>query len=75
MNTYWYIWFEVFEDGKKVGSGRYHQAYTYKKNAERRARQMWSADRYSPMTNTIISHKWIISQSNPWDEERRIYDT
>ena len=68
MNIYWYIWFEIFEDGKKIGCGRWHQAYTHKSSAVRRAKQMWSKDLYNPLTGTTISHKWIVSQTNPWEE-------
>lgn len=63
---YWRIWFEVFENGNKVGSGVYHQSYKYKKNAVRRAKQMRSNDLYNPMTNSTITRKWIVSQTNPW---------
>lgn len=69
MPNYWYIWYEVFEDGKPVGRGRYNQAYSYKSTAVRRARQMWSEELYNPMTNTTIRRKWIVSQFNPWDKE------
>lgn len=72
--NYYYIWFKVYEDGKLIGSGRYHQAYTHKQNAERRAKQMWGEDHYSPMTKTTISRKWIVSQTNPWIEEENRYD-
>lgn len=64
--NYWRIWFEVFEDDKKIGAGVWHQAYTYKKNAVRRARQMWSKDLYNPLTGTTISRKWVVSQTNPF---------
>lgn len=67
--TYWYIWFKVFEDGKYVGAGRYHQAYAYKHNAIRRAKQMWDKDLYNPMTKTTITRMWIVSQTNPWRTE------
>ena len=73
MPNYWYIWYETFEDGKSLGYGRWHQAYAYKQNAERRAKQMWSKDLYSPITKSVISHKWIVSQTNPWPD--RVYDT
>ena len=73
MPNYWYIWYEVYEDEKKISSGRYHQAYAYKHNAERRAKQMWSKDLYNPMTKTTYKRKWIVSQTNPWPD--RTYDT
>lgn len=68
--TYWYIWYEIFEDGKKIGSGQWPTAYSYKSSAERRAKQMWSEDFFNPMTETTISRKWIVSQTNLWEYER-----
>lgn len=67
---YWYIWYEIYEDGKLIpnSKGRYSTAYKHKSSAERRAKQMWSADLYNPMTETIISRKWIVSQTNPWED-------
>lgn len=65
---YWYIWYEVFENGRSVGKGRYFRAYKYKSNAERRARQMWSKDLFNPMTDTWIKRRWIVSQTNPWED-------
>lgn len=65
---YWYIWYEIFEDDKSVGKGRYTKAYTHKSSAVRRAKQMWSKDLYNPMTKTLIKRKWIVSQTNPWKE-------
>lgn len=66
MDGYWRIWFEVFEDDKKIGAGVYHQVYAYKGNAVRRAKEMWSNDIYNPMTGTTIKRKWIVSQTNPF---------
>lgn len=65
---YWYIWYEVFENGRSVGKGRYFRAYKYKSNAERRAKQMWSKDLFDPMTDTWIKRRWIVSQTNPWED-------
>lgn len=66
---YWYIWYEIFEDGNRIANsrGRYYKAYKHKSSAERRAKQMWSQDLENPMTGTTISRKWIVSQTNPWD--------
>lgn len=64
---YWYIWYEVFENGKSISRGRYPTAYGYKKNAERRAKQMWSNDLYNPLTDTTFTRKWIVSRTNPWE--------
>ena len=65
MNT-WKIWFEVFEDGEKIGGGVWLKSYKHKSSAVRRARQRWGNDLYSPITGTTISRKWIVSQSNPY---------
>lgn len=67
MNQYWYIWFEVFIDGESAGKGRYPRAYSYKHNAVRRARQMWSEDYFEPMSGKTISRKWVVSQTCPYD--------
>lgn len=66
MNDYWCIWFRVYENDKFVGSGVWYTHYKYKKNAERRARQMWSKDLYNHTFNTTIRREWIVSKTNPW---------
>ena len=70
MNENWYIWYELYEDGKPLAHsrGRYHRPYKYKSSAERRARQMWSKGFIDPRTGGILTHKWIISQTNPWED-------
>lgn len=68
MNNYYYIWYEVFVDGKSAGRGRYWNGYKYKKNAERRAKQMWGDGPFhDPMTGETIEHKWTASQTNPFN--------
>lgn len=74
MNDYWRIWFTIYENDKMIGAGVWHKAYKYKKNAERRAKQMWSEDLYYPMTNTTIRREWIISQTNPWNKGTSNHD-
>lgn len=64
--NYWYIWFEVLENGKTKGKGRYPYVYKYKSSAVRRAKQMWSKRLYVPMTGTLVERLWIVSQTNPW---------
>ena len=68
MTNYYYIWYEIFENGESVSRGRYHYAYHYKHNAVRRAKQMWSKDLYVPMTKSVIHRKWIVSQTCPWED-------
>lgn len=65
--NYWYIWYEVIEDGESIGKSRYATAYSYKQNAVRRAKQMFSKDMFNPLTGTTITRKWFISQTNPWE--------
>lgn len=67
---YWYIWYEVYENGKRIPNtkGRYGTAYTHKSSAIRRARKMWGKDLYDPMTDSTIHREWIVSQFNPWDD-------
>lgn len=69
MDDYWRIWFEIYENDRLIGAGVWHQHYKYKKNAERRAKQMWSKDLYNPVSNKIIKRKWVVSQTNPWTKE------
>lgn len=66
--NYWYIWFEILENGKSLGKGLYHYAYKHKSSAVRRAKQMWSKELYIPMTGTLIERVWVVSQENPWLE-------
>lgn len=67
MNDRWYIWYEVFEDGAKVGSGMYPRSYSSREGARKRAKQMWSEDQFNPMTGTTISYKWTVRQNKPFE--------
>lgn len=67
--SYWYIWYEVYENGEYVGSGRDITGYKHKSSAVRRARQRWDRKFYSPMTGTTFSYTWVVSQTNPWEKE------
>lgn len=73
---YWYIWYEIYENGKPTmnNKGRYFRPYKYKCNAERRARQMYGTSLYDPRSNHLQERRWIVSQSNPW-EDVYIFDT
>lgn len=63
---YWYIWFEILENGQTRGKGMYPRAYKHKSSAVRRAKQMWG-DELTSKTGTFIERLWIVSQTNPWD--------
>ena len=62
----WRIWFEMYEDGKKIGSGVWHYCYKYKGNAVRRAKQQFGEPRINKNTGKTYTYKWIVSQTNPW---------
>lgn len=62
----WRIWFELYEDGKKIGSGVWHYCYKYKGNAVRRAKQQFGSPRVNKNTGKTYTYKWIVSQTNPW---------
>jgi hypothetical protein len=66
----WKIWFEVYENGKPLvkGKGCYHKTYKYKSNAVRRAQQMWGSNLYDPNANVLQERRWVVSQTNPWED-------
>lgn len=68
--NYWYIWYELYEDGELIpnSKGRYVTGYKHKANAVRRAKQMWDKDLYNPHSDTYIHREWIVSQTNPWED-------
>lgn len=74
MREYWRIYYEVFEDGKKIGRGVYPKSYKYKQDAQRRAKKMWGEPQYNQLTNTTITYEWQICQNNPWEKGSRIYN-
>lgn len=63
----WYIWYEVYLNGEKIGHGRWPTAYKYKKNAVRKARKMCDKDIYNPRLDRLIHKKWIVNQIGPYD--------
>lgn len=67
---YWYIWYELYENDKKIVSGQYlHPGYKHKSSAVRAARKMWGLPRVDLMTGDIVTYKWIVSQTNPFSRE------
>lgn len=63
---YWRIWFELYENDRKIGSGVWYYWYMYKGNATRRAKQMFGEPRHNKRTGKTYTYKWIVSQENPW---------
>lgn len=62
----WRIWFELYADGKKVGSGLWHYQYKYKSNAVRAAKKQFGKARVNKNSGKIYTYKWTVSQTNPW---------
>lgn len=56
----WKIWFEVFRNGRKTGSGIYHQDYKYASSAVRRATRLYGKPRGD------VTYKWKVSKTNPF---------
>ena len=63
---YWRIWFELYQNGKKVGYGLWHQHYKYKGNAVRAAKRQFGKERVNERTGKVYTYNWIVSQTNPW---------
>ena len=68
---HWRIWFELYEDSKKIGSGVWRQPYTYKQNAVRAARRIFGYEHVNKNTGKVYTYNWIVSQTNPRKFERR----
>lgn len=61
----WRIWFEMYEDGKKIGSGVWHYRYKHKGNAVRRAKQQFDEPRVNKNNGKTYTYKWAVHQENP----------
>ena len=68
-DDYWKIYFEVFSNGNKIGSGVWTQCYQHKSSAVSRAKKQFGEPRESPLTGETLTYKWIVSKNNPWEEE------
>ena len=62
---HWKIWFDLYEDDKKIGSGVWRQTYTRKHNAVRAAMRRFGYTRINKNTGKVYTYKWIVSQDNP----------
>lgn len=63
---YWKIWFELYQDGTKIGSGVWHQHYKYKGNAVRAAKKRFGEERVNVHNGKVSRYNWVVSQTNPW---------
>ena len=70
MQEYWRIYYEVYEDGKSVGRGVYPRSYRSKCYATHKARELWGDPVYEPLTGKTVTYDWVVSEINPWKNER-----
>ena len=63
---YWRIWFELYDNEKKIGAGVWHYKYKFKSNAVRAARKRFDKPRVNKNNNKVYRYKWTVSQTNPW---------
>jgi hypothetical protein len=56
----------MYEDGKRIGGGVWHQLYNYKGNAVRFAKKQFGTPRINKYTGKTYTYKWVVSQTNPW---------
>lgn len=57
---FWYIWYEIFENGKRVKTGRYHRSYRHSQAARRKAYQLYG---------DIPHLRWTVSETCPWEKK------
>lgn len=63
----WKIWFEIFQNGEKIGAGVWHQAYKRKSDATRRAKKHFGALNEESNGRHYI---FTVSQTNPCVKEK-----
>ena len=57
---FWYIWYEIFENGKVVKRGHYHRSYRHSRGARRKAHEVYG---------DIPHCRWTVSETCPWEEK------
>ena len=62
---HWRIWFDIYVGDRKIGSGVWHQPYTYKCNAVRAAKKKFGYERVNRRAGKTYIYKWVVSQTNP----------
>ena len=70
-DDYWKIYFEVFRNGVKAGSGVYWRSYKHKSSATRAAKRQYDRT-LDCLDGETLTYKWIVSQTNPWTEEKGV---
>ena len=58
---YWYIWYEIFENGKRVKTGKHHRSYRNRGSARRKAYELYG---------DIPNLRWTVSETCPWEEKK-----
>ncbi len=61
----WRIWFDIYTGDRKIGSGVWHQSYTYKCNAVRAAKKRFGSGRTNKYTGKTYIYEWTVSKTNP----------
>lgn len=64
----WKIWFKRYVDGEFRGSGVWWRDYKHKSSAVRAAKKYFG-DRTGHFHDKTITYEWIVSKTNPWEEE------
>lgn len=57
---FWYIWYEIFENGKVVKRGRHHRSYRTRGSARRKAYELY---------DEIPHLRWTVSETCPWEKK------
>jgi nicotinamidase-related amidase len=70
---HWRIWFDLYEDDKKIGSGVWRQPYTQKHDAVRVARRKFGYAHINKNTGKVYTYKWVVSQYNPRQGSAQLY--
>lgn len=63
---YWRIWFELYDNDKKIGAGVWHYKYKFKGNAVRAAKKRFDKPRVNKNSGKVYKYRWTVSQTNPW---------
>lgn len=61
----WRIWFELYENGKKIGHGVWRQSYTNQEDATHVARRLFGHERVNKNTGKVYTYNWVVRKTNP----------
>jgi hypothetical protein len=63
---HWRIWFVMYKNGSKVGSGLWYKHYKYYGHAKRWAEYRFGKPHIHEYTGDIYTYEWVVSKTNPW---------